>query len=190
MSIEAKISVAENMVFNKYGFKVGKRSKNMRGMTRRKTKYARRQCHKIRDIYRSQDRRLKYPASFEDPEDIVQTFEAEDILYQQLPQWYSDEQTAAYWSDLDLLDQYSKLSTISTRELWVSLLGQGELADDIAIATQGEKLEEIASIPNEEMLDALSCSEVIYQAVHVDKDIKVIQKIFDALDHIRMMVLR
>lgn len=60
MSIEAKISVAENLVFNKYGFKSGsKRTKNISGLSRRKTKYARRQQQRLRQVIRSQERHLK-----------------------------------------------------------------------------------------------------------------------------------
>jgi hypothetical protein len=86
-----------------------------------------------------------------------------------------------------LIHNYSGQSHKCTLDLWVTLLGDTEVAHSIAACTQGEKMENIASIPNELILDALMYSNFISDEIH--RDPQVLRDIFDALDYIRMLVL-
>ena len=192
MSIESKISFVENYVFNKYRFKRIKQKDSVR----RKLKYSRRGTQKLRSVYLSQDRRIKYMSRDTDDSDQQHSeilfIEKEpislihDLEYGQLPAWcYSDEQTSTHFSDLELLDYYRHAKC--TRELWVSLMGNDEVTNAISICTDGEKLNDIASIPNNEMLDVLLYNPDIYNRVQIDS--KCIDNIFNALDQIRMIVL-
>jgi hypothetical protein len=93
-------------------------------------------------------------------------------------------------TDIDhirLINNYSGQSHICTLDLWVTLLGDTEIAHAIASCTEGEKMEEIASLPNDLVLDTLMYSSFIRDEINSDS--QNLRDIFDALDYIRMLVL-